>query len=160
MSVPRAFFYSHLYASETAHSSHMRNGVPTCTPRAPRQWAAWTPRRPAIPPAAITGTETADSPLTSRKDPRRPPASLPCRTLISIPRSSSRTASCGVVAVTMREQPFSLILACFHSFRHNSLLFPHDFDIACPSARAVKFAEINALPRSKNEQAVFNNDML
>ncbi len=94
--------------------------MPICTPLAPKAKAA------AMPPAAITGTETASAtwgtrakvptvPLSIpfRKVPRWPPASLPWATITSASLASSTLALATVVAelMTMIPAAFSAAMA-------------------------------------------------
>lgn len=51
------------HGSHTVHSSMVRKRVPICTPSAPNAKAAQMPRPSAMPPAAMTGMETASRTL-------------------------------------------------------------------------------------------------
>ena len=94
---------------------------PPATPDAPSAKAAATPRRSAIPPAAMhrhadsvddlrNQREGADERVARRgrrNDTRCPAASAPLATIASTPASSSATASATVVAVPMMRMPRS-----------------------------------------------------
>ena len=84
-------------ASCTLHSSTVRKRVPHCTPSAPRAKAASMPRPSAMPPAPMTGMDTAWHTAGMRamvaSSPICPPASVPSATTASAPRRSMRAAS-------------------------------------------------------------------
>ena len=86
-----------LYAPAMEHSSTVRKRVPTCTPSAPSAKAAAMPRPSAMPPAAITGMDTASHTAGTSvivvSSPMWPPASVPSATTASAPRRSMRAAS-------------------------------------------------------------------
>ena len=89
-----------LIAGSTSASAVAWNRVPMSAPAAPSASAAATPRPSAIPPAASTGVGAARSTTTGTNGsvdrPRRapcPPASVPCATITSAPRSTACLAS-------------------------------------------------------------------
>ncbi len=81
----------------TGHSSATRKAVPICTPTAPRAKAATKPAPSAMPPAPMTGMDTAWHTAGMRamvaSSPMCPPASVPSATTASAPRRSMRAAS-------------------------------------------------------------------
>ena len=91
-----AFSTFSFHASCTPHSSTVRKRVPHCTPSAPSAKAASIPRPSTMPPAAMTGIETAAATDGTSaivvSSPICPPASVPSATTASAPRRSMRAA--------------------------------------------------------------------
>ena len=100
VSSPRPAMMAVLADGSTSASAVARKRVPISAPAAPRAKAAATPRPSAIPPAASTTVGAARSTTTGTNGsvdrPRWapwPPASVPCATMTSAPRSTACRAS-------------------------------------------------------------------